>query len=86
MQSELNNNLIMQWLHILSGSYNTWNTSNYPIATKAYCVYGCLEGNISYTITDAESCNTSSYSGSKTSFKWIKKSGNFIWIFVIGTI
>lgn len=74
----------MQWLRIKSGSLNTWNTSNYPITTKAYCVYGCMEGNISTTITVAESCNTAAYN--KTSFKWTKNSGNYAWIFVIGTI
>lgn len=80
----INNNLIMQWLRIKSGSLNTWNTSNYPITTKAYCVYGCMEGNTSYTITVAESCNTATYN--KTSFKWTKNSGNYAWIFAIGTI
>ena len=74
----------MQWLRITSGSLNKWNTSNYPIATNAYCVYGCMEGNTSYTITAAEGCNTSKKD--RTSFNWTKNSGNYAWIFAIGTI
>ena len=62
---------------------NTWNTSNYPIATNAYSVCGCMEGNTNYTIDKAEGCNTSR--NNRTSFKWTKIAGNYAWIFVIGT-